>query len=108
MLKVFKSVVSRRHRAGFTKEQLYSTASFGRKDLQGITLSENDLSGWSFRDQNLQNANLASSILTNANFTSTHLAGVRFDDTVVNGTQLIATTRRGFTPEQLIPRPVTN
>ena len=38
---------------GFTKEQLYSTASYQAKNLQGIGLGSNDLSGWDFSGQNL-------------------------------------------------------
>ena len=41
---------------GFTKEQLYSTASYQAKNLQGIGLGDNDLSGWDFSGQNLSNA----------------------------------------------------
>ena len=43
---------------GFTKEQLYSTASYQEKNLQGIGLDGNDLSGWDFSGQNLANADL--------------------------------------------------
>ena len=39
--------------AGFTKEQLYSTASYQAKNLAGIGLYSNGLSGWDFSGQNL-------------------------------------------------------
>jgi uncharacterized protein YjbI with pentapeptide repeats len=31
---------------GFTKDQLYSTASYQQKNLQGIGLGSNDVRGW--------------------------------------------------------------
>ncbi len=52
---------------GFTKEQLYSTASYQAKDLHGIALDSNDLSGWNFSGQNLANAELSDSKMTDAN-----------------------------------------
>jgi uncharacterized protein YjbI with pentapeptide repeats len=42
--------------SGFTKEQLYSTASYKNHDLSGIGLVGNDLTGWNFAGQNLTNA----------------------------------------------------
>ena len=50
----------------FTKEQLYSTASYQEKDLQGITLSSNDLTTWDFSGQNLTDASFRDSTLTDA------------------------------------------
>jgi uncharacterized protein YjbI with pentapeptide repeats len=70
---------------GFTKGQLYSTASYGSKDLEGIRLMQNDLAGWDFSGQNLQNAwfwksnladaDLQGSTLTRANLFSSNLKG---------------------------------
>lgn len=51
---------------GFTKEQLYSTASYKEKNLRGIDLAGNDLSGWDFSGQDLTNASLGSSTLADA------------------------------------------
>ena len=76
---------------GFTKEQLYSTASYKAKNLQGIGLAQNDLTDWDFSGQNLVNANFTLSKLTNANLTGA----------VVKGTILEETTSLGFTKEQL-------
>jgi uncharacterized protein YjbI with pentapeptide repeats len=43
--------------SAFTKEQLYSTASYkSYKDLSGITLSGMNISGWNFAGQNLTNS----------------------------------------------------
>jgi uncharacterized protein YjbI with pentapeptide repeats len=76
---------------GFTKEQLYSTASYQAKDLQGISLLGNNMTGWDFSGQNLTNANLQGTTLTDAN-----LAGA-----VVTGAIFWGTITRGFTKEQL-------
>ena len=66
---------------GITKEQLYSTASYQSRNLQGIRLTgghiwprPNDLTGWDFTDQDLTNANLYLSTLTNANLSGANLA----------------------------------
>ena len=62
---------------GFTKEQLYSTASYQEKNLQGIGLQSNDLSGWDFSGQNLTGAFLGGSTLTNANLSGADTRGAR-------------------------------
>jgi uncharacterized protein YjbI with pentapeptide repeats len=76
---------------GFTKEQLYSTASYKTKNLQGILLYENDLTGWDFSGQNISNAYFWSSVWTGANLT----------DAIVTGAQFPYTTPLGFSREQL-------
>ena len=43
-------------RSGFTREQLYSTASYQQRNLRGIGLSFNDLTGWDFSGQDLTGA----------------------------------------------------
>ena len=58
---------------GFTKEQLYSTASYQEGNLQGIRLIASDLTGWDFARQNLAGANLERSTLTDANLTKANL-----------------------------------
>jgi uncharacterized protein YjbI with pentapeptide repeats len=42
--------------SGFTKEQLYSTASYQAKNLQGIRLAFKDLTGWDFTGQDISGA----------------------------------------------------
>jgi uncharacterized protein YjbI with pentapeptide repeats len=54
---------------GFTKEQLYSTASYQAKDLSGIGFDNSDLSGWDLSGQNLTRAFFSVSNLSNANLT---------------------------------------
>ena len=76
---------------GFTKEQLYSTASYQISDLHGIGLYYNDLTDWGFVNQNLTGANLFSTTLANANFNGATVAQANFGNTTSNG----------FTQEQL-------
>ncbi|MDX8414911.1 pentapeptide repeat-containing protein [Intestinicryptomonas porci] len=76
---------------GFTKEQLYRTASYKNKDLSGVDLFSNNLTGWNFAGQNLTNASFYSATLTNADFT----------DAVITGADFYNTTSKGFTKEQL-------
>jgi Asp-tRNA(Asn)/Glu-tRNA(Gln) amidotransferase A subunit family amidase/uncharacterized protein YjbI with pentapeptide repeats len=58
---------------GFTKDQLYSTASYQVNNLQGINLGSNDLSGWDLHGQNLANAYLIATMLTNVNLSGAEL-----------------------------------
>jgi uncharacterized protein YjbI with pentapeptide repeats len=76
---------------GFTKEQLYSTASYQQKNLLGIVLRGDDLSGWDFSGQNLSDADFGNSTLTNANFFNA----------LVGAADFTSSTSRGFTKEQL-------
>jgi uncharacterized protein YjbI with pentapeptide repeats len=64
---------------GFTKEQLYSTASYQATDLSGIRFLESDLSGWDFSGQKLAGAELSS--ITGADFTAADLRGILGDAT---------------------------
>ena len=73
---------------GFTKEHLYSTASYQQRNLRGIGLNGNDLTGWDFSGQNLTNANLESSKLTNANLAGADLTGADLVGTVAVGVLL--------------------
>ena len=63
----------------FTKEQLYSTASYQQRNLQRIQLHDNDLQVWSFGGQDLTNANLAQSNLANADLTGAGLRNANLD-----------------------------
>lgn len=77
---------------GFNKEQLYSTASYQAKDLEGIALGDNDLTGWSFAGQNLASASFLRVKLTGADLTLANLADAHFWRAT-----LIATDLRGAT-----------
>ena len=46
-------------RIGFTKEQLYSTASYQGENLQDMDLADNDLTGWDFGGQDLTGADFS-------------------------------------------------
>jgi len=70
---------------GFTKQQLYATASYQAKNLWGIGLGVNNLSGWDFSGQNLAKAWLFGSTLTNANLSGADARGARFDQATLTG-----------------------
>ncbi len=95
---------------GFTKAQLYSTASYKGKDLSGVWLWDLDASEWNlstqnltgtqFRNVNLTGADLSNSILTDAVLGGS-LVNTNFAAAVVKGTYFGNATSRGFTREQL-------
>ncbi len=59
----------------FTKEQLYSTASYEAKNLRGIDLERNDLSHWNFSGQDLTNANFKWATLSSTDLTGADVTG---------------------------------
>lgn len=69
-----------------TKEQLYSTASYQRKDLSGIHLSGNDISTWDFTGQTVTNAEFNRSKLkkeqlySTASYQAKNLRGISLRD----------------------------
>lgn len=80
---------------GFAKEQLYSTASYKAKNLQGIQLGSfspnygpNNLSRWNFREQDLTGASFNMAILDGANFTGANLTGASFQNAQLAGANL--------------------
>jgi uncharacterized protein YjbI with pentapeptide repeats len=80
---------------GFTKDQLYSTASYDYQahNLSGVNLSANDLSGWNFATQDLTHANLSGSTLISARLSGADLseadaAGSQFNDAILSGARL--------------------
>lgn len=77
---------------GFTKEQLYSTASYKSKDLNGIDFGENTLSGWNFSGQNLRNVIFFSTKMIGANLCDANLSTTKFYDAT-----LICADLRGAT-----------
>jgi uncharacterized protein YjbI with pentapeptide repeats len=62
----------------FTPEQLYSTASYQARDLQGVGLQGLDLSDWDFTDQNLELAVFADANLSGAVFDGANITGASF------------------------------
>ena len=73
---------------GFTKEQLYSTASYAGGDLSGTSLYENDLSSWNFAGKNLSNADFWRATLTDADLTNANLSSVNFSDATLTSAHL--------------------
>jgi uncharacterized protein YjbI with pentapeptide repeats len=61
-----------------TLPQLYSTASYQQKNLQGIGLEGSDLTGGDFAGQNLTNATFFAATLTDADFTDAEVRGTHF------------------------------
>jgi uncharacterized protein YjbI with pentapeptide repeats len=61
-----------------TLAQLYSTASYQARDLNGISLTNSDLAGANFAGQNLTNADFGAAVLSDANFRDANLTNVRF------------------------------
>jgi uncharacterized protein YjbI with pentapeptide repeats len=107
---------------GFTKEQLYSTASYQQKNLRGIVLGcwatcglgippLDDLTGWDLSGQDLANASFGSVTLTNANLAAANLTNATLHGSTLSNTDLTGaivtragfsrTTSRGFTKKQL-------
>ena len=80
------------HIDGFTKEQLYSTASYQQRNLRGIGLSDNDLTGWDFSGQDL----------TGADF------GVDADERQSSGAEFLARHRAASPRSSSIPRRATS
>lgn len=74
----------------FTKEQLYSTASYKNKDLTGVQFDDLKMGGWNFAGQNLTGASFSGASLSNADFT----------DSIITGASLYFATDRGFKKEQ--------
>ena len=74
----------------FTKEQLYSTASYKNKDLTGVQFDDLKMNGWNFAGQNL----------TNVSFSGTSLSNADFTDSIITGASLYFATDRGFKKEQ--------
>ena len=114
---ITKAHLSNTVKFGFTQDQLYSTASYQARNLNGIELgwgsgmSFPDLSGWDFHGQNLTRAGLFFTRLTNADLSGADLTaaslllswldGANLAGAVVTRTNFRGTTERGFTKEQL-------
>ena len=85
--------------AGFTAQQLYSTASYQAGNLAGIGLEYDNVTAWSFAGQNLSHANLLFAMLTNANLTDTDLRGATYfslSGTILHNTILTDGTINGL------------
>jgi uncharacterized protein YjbI with pentapeptide repeats len=76
--------------AGFTRQQLRSTASYQNKDLRGINWESSDLAQWEFSDQDLRGANFSWANVADANFTNARIEGARFSGSTFDLEQLMA------------------
>ena len=96
----------------FRAEQIYSTASYKRKDLTGVDFSDNILSGWNFSGQNLTDANFQWSYLgaiSSDDFLEImgvaypSLQKADFSDAIINGANFCEVTKEkfGFSSDQL-------
>jgi uncharacterized protein YjbI with pentapeptide repeats len=93
---------------GFTKEQLYSTASYQQKNLRGIGLVLKNFTGWDLSGQDLTNANLFNSILTSTNLAGANLTNVVFGPSTLTNAILTAADLRGATGVNLTGVVVSN
>jgi uncharacterized protein YjbI with pentapeptide repeats len=70
---------------GITIGQIYSTASYHARDLNGIDVSFHDMTGVHFVRQNLANANLEAATFNGADFRGANLSGVIAERTKLVG-----------------------
>ena len=83
---------------GFTKKQLYSTASYQAKDLQRINLANNDLTSWDFSSQNLTDAmfgDCSAALCFGSNLTNANLSGATLSDVFLEGADLTNANLQG-------------
>jgi uncharacterized protein YjbI with pentapeptide repeats len=71
---------------GFTRNQLYSTASYQSHDLSSINLFEKNLSGWNFASQKLFSSDFLHCVLNGADFTAADARGARLDASITAAT----------------------
>jgi uncharacterized protein YjbI with pentapeptide repeats len=90
---IFENTTSR----GFSKDQLYSTASYRERNLQGIRLQSNSLRNWDLSEQDLRNADFFLSTLKNVNFSDSDMRGARLSPT--SGTNLTGANLKNATLE---------
>lgn len=76
---------------GFTKEQLYSTASYKSGVLHNLSFVEGSVSAWDFSNQDLTQSHFDYAQMHGTNFSGATIAGATFNNA----------TQGGFTKEQL-------
>ena len=79
---------------GLTKQQFYSTASYNKRDLHGISLKLNNLSGWDFTGQDLERASFAETNLSNAMFAGGNLTDTDFSHANLNGVVFVGAVKQ--------------
>ncbi len=94
---------------GFTVDQLYSTASYQARELDGVDFAGFDLTGWDFSEQNLnragfEGADLTGALVTGATLEDANLREADLTDANLSGVLIRRATfdgARGFTANQL-------
>ena len=99
------AIITGAHINELTAQQLYSTASYKQKNLQGIRLpvfEGKSLEGWSFRDQDLSGAQVSDCALGWPGNEAPHsFRGTDFSGAKVAGAIFVGATGGGFQKEQL-------
>ena len=80
----FRDTTSR----GFSKEQLDSTASYERRNLQGIQLCYKDLTAWDFAGRILADAVLDHATLVDANLSGANFTNASLDEAILSNANL--------------------
>ena len=80
---------------GFTKEQLYSTASYSQQNLQGIGLTYVDFTDGDFSGQNLTGASFNYATLTGTNLTGANFTSASVSDSTLAGANLTGANLSG-------------
>ncbi len=70
---------------GFTKAELYSTASYARKTLGAINLYDLTMNGWNFSGQNMTRAAMGGVSAINGNFAGADLSSASFYNALTIG-----------------------
>jgi uncharacterized protein YjbI with pentapeptide repeats len=95
--------------SGFTRQQLYATASYKTKDLHGVNFrgASTNLAGWDLAGQNLSQAYFDSADLTGTTLADANAVGASFYRTTLAGATLTNANLTGAAFDQAILRGAT-
>jgi uncharacterized protein YjbI with pentapeptide repeats len=94
--------------SGFTKKQLYSTASYKMKELGSVYLGSGNLFAWDLHGQNMEGAYMGFANLTYANLTGAYLAHAYFYSANLDSTNFSQADLRGADVAESTGVPVTH